>query len=517
MLKGTPIIGPLNSLLPMRSIILLGFLLLLLGLGAPAATAQIDTTGGKFYRPLYATTVARGVAFGAAPNGQGATQTLLMDVYKPVSGPAGPRPVLLLAHGGGFLFGTRTDQDVSELCLRFARLGYVTASIDYRLTTTAPDANALVRAMHDMRAAVRFFRQDAATANVYQAAPDYLFVGGSSAGAFTALNTAFLDTPAELAALGSTEAGGVEGLSGNPGYASTTRACVNLCGALGQAAFITAGSEPFVSLHGTSDTTVPYNVGTTPFNSSQAVYGSGALKVQATAVGVVNALRPFSHAGHVPYAGTSASAVAYMDTTYRFVRTFLRAQLGGAAPLPVTLTRFEAVRQGAAALLTWATATEVNCRGYEVQASTDGVAFEPVGFVPASAPAATTPRSYYFKDTRPRSRSVTLYYRLRQVDFDGKAAFYGPRTVSFGPAAAALAAFPNPFGDVLTVDVPAPAPGARLVLHDAQGRPVLTQPLAAGAAPGRQPVALPAGLPPGWYVLTLTGAGPPQRLMLLKQ
>ena len=517
MLNEMPLAGAFNLPVPMRSIILLAFLLSLLGLGAPAATAQIDTTGGKFYRPLYATTVTRGVAFGAASNVYGVTQTLLMDVYQPVSGPAGPRPVLLLAHGGGFVFGTRADQDVSELCLRFARLGYVTASIDYRLTNTAPDANALVRAMHDMRAAVRFFRQDAATANVYQAAPDYLFVGGSSAGAFTALNTAFLDTPAELAAVGSTEAGGVEGGSGNPGYASTTRACVNLCGALGQPAFITAGSEPFVSLHGTSDTTVPYYSGTTPFNPTQVVYGSGSLKVQATAVGVVNALRPFSHAGHVPYAGTSASAVAYMDTTYRFVRGFLRAELGSAGALPVTLTRFDAVRQGAGALLSWATASEASCRGFEVQVSADGATFHPVGFVPAAAPSSSAPHSYRFEDTPPLGRSVTLYYRLRQVDLDGTAAYYGPRTVAFGAAPPAFAAYPNPFGDGLAVDVPALAHAARLALHDAQGRPVLSQPLAAGAGATRQSVALPASLPAGWYVLSLTGDGPPQRLRLLKR
>ena len=498
----------------------LGLFCLALLLALPAA-AQIDTTGGKFYRPLYAVSASSGVAYGAATNVQGATQTLLMDVYEPVNGPAGPRPVIILAHGGGFVFGSRANQDVTELCRRFARLGYVTASIDYRLNnfsfTSPPDANALVRAMHDMRAAVRFFRQDAATANVYKAAPDYLFVGGSSAGAFTALNTAFLDRETELLALGSTEAGGVEGQSGNSGYASTTRAAINLCGALGLPTFIEAGNAPFVSLHGNRDAIVPYAVGTSPFNPASTIYGSGALKVQATAVGVPNPLYPFQGAGHVPFAGTSPAAVAYMDTTFRFVRDFLRPLLAPAAdPLPVTLTRFDATRQGGRAVLSWQTATETNNRGYEVQASVDGRTFRVLGFVAAGAAEAAAPRRYRFVDERP-GKAGLHYYRLRQVDLDGKSTLYGPRTVDFGDApAGGLAAYPNPFSTELTAIIPAAA-GGQLRLRDARGRLVVSQVVPANQSPTRQPMALPASLRPGLYVLTLTGAGQPQQLKLLKQ
>ncbi|MBC8082813.1 MAG: alpha/beta hydrolase, partial [Hymenobacter sp.] len=345
---------------------LAALLLSALVLLARPALAQIDTTGGKYYQPLYpGLSIARGVPFGSAVNAQGNPQTLLMDVYRPAAGPATPQPLLILAHGGAFLFGARADYDVSELCTRFARLGYVTVSIDYRLGNFATFGSAavVVRAVHDMRAAVRFFRQDAATVNQYNVEPDYIFVGGSSAGAITALHAAFLDKDTELTTLNAGVPGGLEGNSGNPGYSSASRAAINLCGALGNPTWLEAGSQPFVSLHGTNDPIVPY--GAQPLLS---LYGSSVLKPRADAVGVFNAFYSFKGAGHVPYNGTTAAELAYMDTTFRFVRDFLRPLLAApAAPLPVTLTRFEAGRQGPDARLSWTAATEQNSVGYEVQ------------------------------------------------------------------------------------------------------------------------------------------------------
>jgi hypothetical protein len=52
------------------------------------------------------------------------------------------------------------------------------------------------------------------------------------------------------------------------------------------------------------------------------------LREQAEAVGVENPFYTFYNAPHVPYLGTSASALSYMDTTVNFVRDFLIDQLG---------------------------------------------------------------------------------------------------------------------------------------------------------------------------------------------
>jgi len=82
------------------------FLAALLLTAAQAASAQavIDTTGGRYYRPVFANvTVASGVAYGAAVNSAGINQTLLMDVYQPTSDALARRPVIVLPTGVGSL------------------------------------------------------------------------------------------------------------------------------------------------------------------------------------------------------------------------------------------------------------------------------------------------------------------------------------------------------------------------------------------------------------------------------
>ncbi|OON66717.1 alpha/beta hydrolase [Hymenobacter sp. CRA2] len=496
-------------------------LTLLVWLTQPAL-AQLDTTGGKFYQPLYsdpAPSVSTGVAFGSYPTSQSSTQPLLMDVYQPIGGPNTPRPLIILAHGGAFVFGNRADYDVTELCRRFARLGYVTASIDYRLESpfTYSGARAVVQAMQDMRAAVRFFRQDAATTNSYNINPDYIFVGGSSAGALTALHVAYLDQQAELDALNAGVPGGLEGSGGNPGYSSAVRAVINLCGALGRSAWLGPGDEPLVSVHGTMDAVVPYGRGST--FTGDIVYGSGALHPRADSVGVLNRLRTFKGAGHVPYNGLSAAQLAYMDTTFRTVRDFLRPLLAQPAPLPVRLSSFTAVRQGGTVLLRWQSAQELNSAGYEVQVSAEGKQYVRLGFVPSSAATTSNSVSYEFRDADAAGPGLR-YYRLRQLDLDGTAHYFGPRVVASVASAARLMAFPNPVNGTeayAQVTVTAPTT-ARLELSNALGQLLYQQELTLPAGPTR--ISLPqfGTYPAGAYYLVLHSQGAaPQRLTLLRR
>ena len=216
------------------------------------------------------------------------------------------------------------------ICTRLARLGYVTASIDYRLVFSPYDtvnvAKAAVRAMQDMRAAVRFFRQDAATAKAYRVHANYIVVGGSSAGAFAALGVGYLDKLAEVPAyVGIAAMGGIEGQSGNPGYSSAVLAVLNLSGATENPGIIEPGNVPLCSVHGTVDATVPYFQGRIgSFLPPKYVYGSGRLHPRATALGIRNTLRTLRGAGHIPF----ESNAAYADTTFRTLRDFLRPSLG---------------------------------------------------------------------------------------------------------------------------------------------------------------------------------------------
>jgi len=314
----------------------LWLLLALPALGRAQTAAVLDTARGRYYQPVFSTvSVTRDVVYGAAATYAGLAQTLLMDVYQPSGDTVQRRPLIVFAHGGGFLFGTKADAYPVAFCNRLARLGYVVASIEYRLNyaftglaapaDTAKIAAAALRGGLDMKAAIRYFRQDATGARTYRVHPGYIIAAGSSAGAFAALEAGYLDKASEvpsyidLAALG-----GIEGNSGNPGYSSTVAAVINLSGAAESPTIIEAGDAPLCSAHGTADPTVPYFQGRIgSLLPPKYVYGSGQLNPRASALGITNVLRRFSKAVHVPF----ESSQAYADTTFWTIRDFLRPLL----------------------------------------------------------------------------------------------------------------------------------------------------------------------------------------------
>jgi hypothetical protein len=121
-------------------------------------------------------------------------------------------------------------------------------------------------------------------------------------------------------------------------------------------------------------------------------------------------------------------------------------------PLPVSLISF-AVRRAAgsgAALLSWATASELNSASFVVERTTNPAAgFVAIGQVAAAGSSSTT-RSYSLTDTDAATQRGTLYYRLRQLDADGQAHLSGVVVLAAGPVQAGLTMYPNP--------VPASAP-----------------------------------------------------------
>lgn len=311
------------------------YLLLITFLPFVAAQAQLDTTGGRYCTENFfsAVTTTSNITYGSNINYQGTPTTLVMDIYQPTGDTATSRGLIVFAHGGSFVGGSRTDQDVSTLATRFAKMGWVTCSIDYRIGFYPYDSThavpAVIRATQDMKAAVRFFRQDAATTNTYRIDPTFIIAGGSSAGAFMALHLAYLDRSSEAAPWIQnviTTLGGLEGSSGNAGYSSHVNAVIDLCGALGDSTWLEAGNIPLVSMHGNADNTVPYGSATIYlFNTIpiMRVDGSGSIKQRADHVGVYDYFHEWIGADHVPYAGTTATEMAYMDSTVEFIREFL--------------------------------------------------------------------------------------------------------------------------------------------------------------------------------------------------
>lgn len=312
-------------------------LLLSVGLSA-AAFGQTPCQSGRYASDVYSNvTLTSDIVYGSNVSFSGATTSLTLDFYEPAADTSAARPLIIWVHGGSFQFGTKTDVDVQELSNRFAKKGYACASINYRLGFFPVDSvnaiKAVLRATQDLKASIRFFYKDRATTNAYKIDTTRIFIGGSSAGAITALHVGYLDQDCEIAdyidGTNLAALGGMEGASGNPGYSAKVAGVINLCGALGRYSWIEAGDIPLVSVHGTADATVKYNRGVVnPGVPIMYLDGSRILLERSCALNHPHKLYTFRGAPHVPYAGSSAAQIAYMDTTVNFVRDFLVHQLG---------------------------------------------------------------------------------------------------------------------------------------------------------------------------------------------
>ncbi|AMJ64553.1 T9SS type A sorting domain-containing protein [Hymenobacter sp. PAMC 26628] len=185
----------------------------------------------------------------------------------------------------------------------------------------------------------------------------------------------------------------------------------------------------------------------------------------------------------------------------------------------MTLTSFAAVAQGPDALLTWTTAQELNNAGFEVQVSTDGTTFRALGFVAAASPNSSEARAYQYRDAT-AGKQGTRYYRLRQLDVDGKESLFAPQSLTFGGAlATSVQGYPNPFASEINLALQTVAAGqATVSVLDGVGRQVRRwQPtLAAGAS--NLVLSDLASLPHGLYVVQVRYPdGQTQRLKLVKE
>ncbi|RAK62654.1 GLEYA domain-containing protein [Hymenobacter edaphi] len=164
------------------------------------------------------------------------------------------------------------------------------------------------------------------------------------------------------------------------------------------------------------------------------------------------------------------------------------------APLPVELTLFTARAQERDALLNWTTAQEKNNARFEVERSLDGRRFEKVAEV-AGRGTSTVQQQYRYTETGAARFGTRLYYRLKQVDFDGTSAYSDVRAVEFKAVAAVAYLAPNPSTETTTLDLTAlPAGRYRISLHDVQGRVLRGFEQEGGTAAALDVRALPAGV-----------------------
>lgn len=140
-----------------------------------------------------------------------------------------------------------------------------------------------------------------------------------------------------------------------------------------------------------------------------------------------------------------------------------------AAPLPVSLTAFTATQQNKQVALNWCTATEQNNNYFEVQRTIDGAIFTTIGTV-RGAGTTNVAQKYNLVDTKPLEG--INYYRLNQVDFDGKQAFSPTVSVEMDYKVN-VNIMPNPAYDNVTIAIGGENSTTSVRIADATGRVLL--------------------------------------------
>ena len=323
--------------LHMKQLTVLSFLLLLASFSMMAQEGDCD--GDRYLNHVFTEVDSTmDVQYGQASTLGGKSQSLLMDIYEPHGDSPGLRPLVIMAHGGAFVKGDRAQ--TAEFCRDFAKRGYVVANMEYRLIDalfldSIGMFEVVIMAINDMRAAVRYFKEDAANANTFRIGSESIFVAGVSAGAIMASHLGFLDPMDEIPEYLQTiftKHGGFEGnSSNNTQYSSEVQAVLNYSGGLMRSSWIDSDDVPVYSAHDDKDPTVPCD-----YNTSNAIpipvylYGSCAMKSSADLLNIPNQLYLVPNStGHVSYFYNESSKEIVLQESAAFLKTILCVQTSG--------------------------------------------------------------------------------------------------------------------------------------------------------------------------------------------
>lgn len=257
---------------------------------------------------------------------------LKMDIYFPEGDSLSKSPLLVFIHGGGFYIGDKKSEAMVEWCKYFARMGYVTASVNYRLgfKPVGPSVErAGFRALQDVHAALRFLVKNA---NDYNIDPEYIFVGGSSAGGVTSLNLAFMRNKNCPKSVGSSllfdNLGDIESSTNDIKQKFEIKAIINMWGAITEMSILENARTSVISFHGDADKVVPIDYDY-PFQDMKSkfsnlvlmkMYGSLPIHIRLKELGIREELYIFESAGHSPHVDVDN----HLNETFNFISEKIR-------------------------------------------------------------------------------------------------------------------------------------------------------------------------------------------------
>lgn len=122
-----------------------------------------------------------------------------------------------------------------------------------------------------------------------------------------------------------------------------------------------------------------------------------------------------------------------------------------ASALPVVLSAFEAKAKGNSITLEWTTESEVNNAGFAIERSMDGKEFREIAFVDGND-NSTKAVEYSYED-KTAIAGTQYYYRLRQIDFDGRTDISDVKSAMIQSDKTTVNVFPNPANATINIEV----------------------------------------------------------------
>ena len=124
--------------------------------------------------------------------------------------------------------------------------------------------------------------------------------------------------------------------------------------------------------------------------------------------------------------------------------------------LPVTLVSLSAKNINGDAIISWTTSTEINNKGFEVERSLNGRTFSKINFVKGAVNSSVL-HNYFVTDSYvfANNNASVIYYRLKQVDLNGKFTYSDEVSVSSDNIEAEdnIKSFPNPFSSDININI----------------------------------------------------------------
>jgi hypothetical protein len=170
-------------------------------------------------------------------------------------------------------------------------------------------------------------------------------------------------------------------------------------------------------------------------------------------------------------------------------------------PFPVEMTPLKAEAMPGTIRLSWETASETNNRGFEIERGTNENEFVKIGWQDGAGNSSSL--KAYTYDDRDVQAGVKYYYRLRQVDFDGRAGYSNVAAAQLldDIKDLGLSVYPNPTDGAFVLSVVSPSERKLTIeVYDMVGRRVAQTTTLAPAGKSEAPLSL-SGAAAGAYQL----------------